>query len=126
MLRAFGLLLACQLLGEVLVRLAGWPVPGPVMGLILLVAGLGLAARLGKVAPETVTASELGRTSSALIAALGILFVPAGAGVVQHFGQIAAHGAAIAVALVVSTILTLTVTAAVFVAVRRAMDRGEE
>ena len=36
-LRGFTLLLLCQSAGEALARLAHWPLPGPVLGLVLLV-----------------------------------------------------------------------------------------
>ena len=36
MIPALTLLLACQLAGEAVVRLLGWPVPGPVLGMALL------------------------------------------------------------------------------------------
>lgn len=124
MLRALGLLLVCQLAGETLVRLGHWPVPGPVMGLMLLAAGLFGAGRFGWFLPEMIGGTDLGKTSTALLGALGILFVPAGAGVVQHFGLIMSHGAALGLALIGSTVLTLVVTAAVFVGVRRLIDKA--
>ena len=42
MIPALATLLACQLLGEVVVRWASLPVPGPVVGLALLLAALAL------------------------------------------------------------------------------------
>ena len=54
---------------------------------------------------------------------LGILFVPAGVGVIQNLGLLREYGAALAAALVVSTFLTLTVTVWVFVGVSRLMER---
>ncbi|HBM14181.1 MAG TPA: CidA/LrgA family protein, partial [Rhodospirillaceae bacterium] len=40
MLRAFTLLLICQLAGEVTAVLTGLPIPGPVVGLFYLLIGL--------------------------------------------------------------------------------------
>jgi holin-like protein len=118
MLRAFCLLLVCQLAGEIAVRAAGLPVPGPVLGLVLLVLVLALAERRGWLA-EGLEASAVGRASAALIGILGLLFVPAGAGVVQHLPLLQAHGLGLATALVGSTLLTLVVTVWVFVGVSR-------
>jgi len=123
MLRALALLLVCQLAGEAAARGLGQPVPGPVLGLALLVALLAASARLRIVTPDTVEETELGRLAGALLGALGILFVPAGVGVVQHLGLIGEHGPALAMALLGSTALTLLVTVFVFIAVARLLAR---
>jgi len=123
MLRALALLLVCQLAGEAAARGLGLPVPGPVLGLALLVALLAASARLRIVTPDTVEETELGRLAGALLGALGILFVPAGVGVVQHLGLIDEHGPALAMALLGSTALTLLVTVFVFIAVARLLAR---
>ncbi|MBL8805960.1 MAG: CidA/LrgA family protein [Rhodospirillales bacterium] len=102
MLPAFTILLVCQALGEAIVRLAGLPVPGPVLGMLLLFAWL---ARKGEV-PE-----PLARTSAGLLEHLSLLFVPAGTGVVLYLDLIASEWTAIVAALVVSTLATILVTA---------------
>jgi putative effector of murein hydrolase LrgA (UPF0299 family) len=119
MLRAFCLLLACQLAGEIAVRAIGLPVPGPVLGLVLLVGILALADRRGWLGAGGLEASAVAKVSAALIGVLGLLFVPAGAGVVQHLPLLRAHGVGLAAALVGSTVLTMIVTVWVFVAVSR-------
>lgn len=126
MLPAFALLLLCQLVGEVAVRAAGLRVPGPLIGLALLVALLALAARWGKVDPETVETTAVGRTATGLIGILGLLFVPAGAGVVQHLALLETHGLALALALVASTLLTLVVTVFAFTGVSRFLARRRD
>lgn len=118
-MRSFCLLLVCQLLGEVLVRASGLPVPGPLAGLVLLLGALATARRIGWIPPEGIDATPLGRVAGALIGILGLLFVPAGAGVIQNIQLIAANGVALAVALIVSTLLTLVVTVVVFVGTAR-------
>ena len=104
MLGAITLLLVYQLAGEVLVQLTGLPVPGPVVGMLLLF--LTLMARGG--APE-----GLRETSQQILSHLSLLFVPAGVGVMLHFGRLGAEWLAIAVALVASTVLTIAATAIV-------------
>ncbi|MEJ2026870.1 MAG: CidA/LrgA family protein, partial [Limibacillus sp.] len=42
MLNFLALLLVCQLAGEVLQKLSGLPLPGPVIGMVLLFVGLVL------------------------------------------------------------------------------------
>ena len=97
------LILGCQLAGEALVAAAGLPVPGPVAGMALLFAGLMLFGL-----PE-----GLGRLADALLGHLQLLFVPAGVGVMLHAPLLARDAGAISVALVVSTLATIAVTALV-------------
>ena len=123
MLRAFAILLACQLAGEGITRALALPLPGPVLGLIILVILLFAVERRHLVDSTTVDETSLGKVANGLLAVLGILFVPAGVGVIQDLGLLREYGAALAAALVVSTFLTLTVTVWVFVGVSRLMDR---
>lgn len=126
MVAGFAILLLCQLLGEVTVRGLGLPLPGPVVGLVLLVAGLAVARRHNGDDRAVAETSPLGRVADGLLAALALLFVPAGVGVVQYFGLIGAEGVAIVVTLVVSTVLTLAATVATFLAIRRLIGATDE
>eukprot|EP01037_Dinobryon_pediforme_P002429 gene2429-2465_t len=110
MIRGFALLLICQLLGEICAKTSGLPVPGPVLGLAFLVIGLLVWHRFRKFDQTELTASDLGRVSDGLLGNLALFFVPAGVGVVQYLGLIGSYGLALAIALVVSTALTLLVT----------------
>jgi putative effector of murein hydrolase LrgA (UPF0299 family) len=123
MLRAFAILLVCQLAGETMTRALGLPLPGPVLGLVILVMLLFAVERRHLVDSTTVDETSLGKVANGLLAVFGILFVPAGVGVVQDLGLLREYGAALAAALVVSTFLTLTVTVWVFVGVSRLMER---
>ena len=86
MLPQITLLLVCQLAGEVLVRLATIPVPGPVVGMLLLL--VILFARGG--VPDA-----LGQTTGGLLDHLSLLFVPAGVGIIVHLPLVAAEWPAI-------------------------------
>ena len=119
MINAVGLLLVCQLVGEVIARGLGLPIPGPVIGLVLLFLGLSLIDRSAGVSEETMEDSDLGRVAGGLLRSLGLFFVPAGAGVVQHLGLATRYGPRLALALVLSTLVTLVVTAWVFVGVSK-------
>lgn len=119
MVQAIAILLASQLAGEILSYGLGLPMPGPVIGLLLLFAALGIWQLLGKVTPATVGETPLGTTSGALLQHLSILFVPAGVGAIDHLGLLRDYGVAIFIALFVSTALSLAITALVFVAVKR-------
>jgi holin-like protein len=104
MLGAITLLLVYQLVGEVIALAFKLPVPGPVIGMLLLF--LTLLAR-GSV-PE-----GLRDTANGLLSHLSLLFVPAGTGVMVHLARVADEWVAITVALIGSTVLTIAVTALV-------------
>ena len=122
MVRGLTILLGCQLVGEVAARGLALPVPGPVLGLMLLVAGL-LAWGRGRSDAE-VAETAVARVGDGLLANLALLFVPAGVGVIQYGGLLRAQALAIALALVGSTALTLMVTVLVFVGVSRLVGRS--
>jgi holin-like protein len=104
------ILVIYQLIGEVAALLLRIPVPGPVIGMALLF--LTLVIRRGSAAP-------LDGAAASLLNHLSLLFVPAGVGVLVHFRRIGNEWLPLAVALVLSTLLTLAVTALVM----RAMSR---
>ena len=123
MLRAFGILLGCQLVGETMARALAVPMPGPVIGLVLLVMLLFAVERRHLVDSSTVDDTSLGKVSNGLLAVLGVLFVPAGVGVIQNLGVLGEYGAALAATLLVSTVLTLVITVWVFAGVSRLVER---
>lgn len=111
MVQAFAILLLCQLAGEGVVHATGVPVPGPVIGLVLLAVGLVWRERTR----PAETDAPMSRAANGLLGHLSLLFVPAAVGIVQQGAVLARSGATIAVALAASTMLTLAVTAGVFV-----------
>jgi holin-like protein len=117
MILALTVILLCQLVGEVVVRGIGLPVPGPVLGMLLLLAILFLRDRLRAVAAEADGALEV--TGKGLLAHLSLLFVPAGVGVIQRLDVFASYGLALSVSLVLSTIAALLATVATFVLAAR-------
>jgi putative effector of murein hydrolase LrgA (UPF0299 family) len=118
MILAVAILLVCQLIGETLARGLGLPVPGPVLGMALLLVGClllpGLAAR---VMP----------TAQGVLAHLSLLFVPAGVGVISHLDVLGGSGPALLLVLVASTALALVVGVLTFVLVARVTgDEGAQ
>ncbi|UCV16260.1 CidA/LrgA family protein [Quatrionicoccus australiensis] len=101
MLAALTQLLIFQLAGEVIARGLDLPVPGPVLGMLLLF--IALLLRDG---PD----HELQTTSQNLLQHLSLLFVPAGTGVMLHMHRIADEWPALLVSLLFSTLATLVVT----------------
>jgi putative effector of murein hydrolase LrgA (UPF0299 family) len=114
--RGLFLLLLCQLVGEVIARGLSLPAPGPVLGLALLAAGLFVWSRRGG---GDVDKTDVGKASTALLASLSLLFVPAGVGVVQYLDLLSSNALALGLALVASTVLTLLATVGVFLFVKR-------
>lgn len=104
-LYAFLALLVLQWVGEVLVQALGLPLPGALVGALLLLVGLLLLGRLPK---------ALEQTSAALLQNLMLLFIPIVAGVMLHFERIASEWLPFLASGIGGAVLTLLVTAAVF------------
>ena len=98
----FTWLLLFLLAGEVTVWVAPVPLPGPVAGMVLLLAAL--AAR-GAVPEHLRTAAE------ALLGHLMLLLVPATAALMTHGQRLASEWLAIALAGIAGAALTMAVTA---------------
>lgn len=113
MLYALAALLSCQLAGEAFVRALGLAVPGPVAGMILLAALMLVKSPLP---------AALCDTADTLLKHLSLLFVPAGVGVVQHFDRLRGEGIQLLAVVLLSTAITLAVTALVFTGVARLMN----
>lgn len=111
MLGPLTVLLVFQLIGEVTVQLAGLPIPGPVIGLLLLFLALCVRGSL---------AVPLRDTANGILQHLSLLFVPAGVGVMVHFARISGEWLPILAAVLVSTALAIAVSALVM----RALMRG--
>ena len=123
MIASLGLILLCQLLGEIVVRAVGAPIPGPVVGLIVLLVLLQGRDRIGLLRRGPLGDGGVERAAGGMLAHLSLLFVPAGVGVVQHLDLVSSHGIAIFLILALSAIITLAVTAAAFIATARLLDR---
>ncbi len=102
MIEWLAVLALCQLAGEVAVQAAHVPVPGPVMGMAILFAGLVWNGRV----PE-----GLGKVADGLLLNLSLLFVPAGVGIMLHFKLLEGDWLPLSAGLIVSTLLTIGVTA---------------
>jgi holin-like protein len=103
MLNAFSILLVCELGGEILHHLLSLPLSGPVIGMCCL--ALYLLRR-----PSTIP-NSLVATAGTLLKNMGLLFVPAGVGVIANLDLISAQWFPILAGLVGSTILSLLATA---------------
>ncbi|WP_423820530.1 CidA/LrgA family protein [Salinisphaera sp. SPP-AMP-43] len=102
MIGSIAALLVLQLVGTILIRLTGLPLPGPVVGMLILFAYL-----LWRGA----TPHPFERTAQGLLQNLALLFVPAGVGVITHLQSVANQWLALSLTLIASAAITLVVTA---------------
>ena len=102
-LRGLAILLLLQAAGEGLTHLLGLPIPGPVVGLFLLLITLQIPA----------LREPVGAIAEILLAHLSLLFVPVGVGVIVHLDMVSRYGLQLLVAIVGSTWIGMVVTALV-------------
>lgn len=115
---ALTLLIGAQLAGEVLRRVLHLPLPGPVIGMFVLAVALVAASRRRE-ADSAASPSPLDNTASTLISNMGLLFVPAGVGIISELNLLRREWLPIVMGLVVSTVLGLVVTGVVMHRVTR-------
>ncbi|WP_232680635.1 CidA/LrgA family protein [Nocardioides sp. R-C-SC26] len=108
-------LVTCQAVGEVLVRLLDVDVPGPVVGMILLLVVLRWH-RADDDHPAVLAGSRL-------LEHLQLLFIPAGVGIVAYGALLRADAVPIAVSLLVSWLVGIVAVAAIFGGLRRRHGR---
>lgn len=101
MIEGLLILLGFEAAGELLSWLVLPMIPGPVLGLVLLLVFL----RLHRGVPHSVNV-----VGSGILQHLGLLFVPASVGVVLFAPQLRTHGMALLLALLVSVLATVAVT----------------
>jgi len=119
-LNGITILLIFQLIGEISVLLLKIPVPGPVVGMMLLFMCLFIRDSYS---------DSMEPVSTSLLNHLSLLFVPAGVGIMVHYERIVDEWMSIGIALVLSTILTMAATAGIMlllqkILVRRGRDNG--
>jgi holin-like protein len=102
MLRSLLLLFLCQVSGEVIQHLSYAPIPGPVIGMGLLLAGLLIWGEVP---------TELNSLGSGLLGYLQVLFVPAGVGVMAKADLLRAEWLPITIALVGSSVVAIAISA---------------
>ncbi len=101
-LNGLTLLLVFQLVGEILSRLLQLPIPGPVIGMLLLFVSLFFVKKTKVVFQES---------SSAILSHLSLLFIPAGVGLMTHFSRLEQEWLPIATALLFGALISFIATA---------------
>jgi holin-like protein len=101
--QGLALLLLLQALGEAIAHALTPSIPGPVLGMAMLLPALQWRSVRGPVQ----AAADL------LLAHLSLLFVPVGVGVITHLDLVAHFGFRLFIVIVLSTWIGMTVTALV-------------
>ena len=102
MIRGLLILLGCQFLGEVIAHLLALPVPGGVIGMLLLFVGLMLRRGV----PD-----YLEQSSQQVLRPLALYFVPASVGIMTMGPLLAQEGVRIVMVMLLSTLLPLLLCA---------------
>lgn len=109
-LTGFTCLLVAQACGELLSRVLQaalqWTLPGPVLGMLLILFALALP--IGRWLKEPVA-----QAAEPLMTHLSLLFIPVGVGVIVHLSLITAYGWRLGFVLLASTLVGLATTALV-------------
>lgn len=113
-LQGFTLILLMQAIGEGVVRLLHLPLPGPVVGMALLLLALSWPPMR---APVQACADFL-------LSHMALLFVPISVGVISQLPLLQQYGVRIAIVLLVSTVAGLAVTAWFMQALMQRQTKG--
>lgn len=105
MLGSLTIILLCQLIGEIIARITRVPVPGPVIGMVILFCGL--------IAFQRNIPGELETVGGFLLRYLALLFIPAGVGVITNLDLMRKSWAPISGAILIGTFITIAVTGVV-------------
>ena len=114
LLRQSGLIFGLCFLGDFIQRLFSLPLPGSVIGMILLFLALYF---------KIIKADMLKEISSFLLEHLAFFFIPAGVGLLAYTGVLKTNGLAIGVISIITTILVALVTGGIIEAMKRRVNR---
>ena len=109
MLRSLFIIFFYQLLGEAIQKIFEINIPGPVIGLILLLLCFIIFSK--KLTQSKRIIKEISVTSNQIINYLSLLFVPIGVGVVMHIDYLGDNLFKIFSIIIIGTLATLVFTA---------------
>ena len=99
----FFIIVLCQIGGNAVVRFLDVPIPGPVVGLLLLFSLLIVRGGIP---------AGMDRGTTPLLRHMSLLFIPAGTGVLMHLDLIRDEWLPVVAVIAVTTPLALLITAA--------------
>ena len=107
MLKSVFIILLYQLIGELFQKFFGLSIPGPVIGLILLLLTLLLIQKRQRTVPIK---EDLFNSAEILLNYLPLLFIPLGVGVVMHLSLLEDNLASVIFVIILGTLSTLALT----------------
>ena len=117
MIASFALILGFQVIGEALSLFFSLPVPGPVLGMVLMLFAFFLKDNL---------VDSIRPTAGVLLANMSLLFVPAGVGIMRHGERFMNEGIGIVVTILASTLIAMAVSGYVILLVQKALKIQDE
>jgi holin-like protein len=124
MLRSIFVIFFFQLLGEFFKKFFEMRIPGPVIGLILLLVTLIFLKKFKKTAIVNLKA-DVANTSNYILSYLSLLFVPIGVGVVMHLSYLENNLFRVLIIVFISTILTIGGTAFLMEKINRKLIKND-
>ena len=124
MLRSIFVIFFYQLLGEFIKKFFEIRIPGPVIGLILLLVTLIFLKKFKKTAINNLKADVI-NTSNYILSYLSLLFVPIGVGVVMHLSYLENNLFRVLIIVFISTILTIGGTAFLMEKINRKLIKND-
>ena len=107
MLKSIFIILLFQLIGELFQKFFGLSIPGPVIGLVLLLLTLLSIQKRERAVPIK---EDLYNSAEILLNYLPLLFIPVGVGVVMHLSLLEDNLASVVLVIILGTLLTLALT----------------
>ena len=124
MLRSIFVIFFFQLLGEFFKKFFEMRIPGPVIGLILLLVTLIFLKKFKKTAIVNLK-TDVVNTSNYILSYLSLLFVPIGVGVVMHLSYLDNNLFRVLIIVFISTILTIGGTAFLMEKINRKLIKND-
>ena len=110
MLRSFFIILLYQLVGETLQKFFNIIIPGPVIGLVLLLITFIFIKKF-KDKKVLQIKKDVIKTGNIIVSHLSLLFIPIGVGVVMHISYLGENLFQVFAVIVIGTLLTVAFTA---------------
>ena len=107
MLKSIFIILLYQLIGELFQKFFGLSIPGPVIGLVLLLLTLLLIQKRQR---ALLIKEDLFNSAEILLNYLPLLFIPVGVGVVMHLSLLEDNLTSVVLVIILGTLLTLALT----------------
>lgn len=110
MLRSFFIILLYQLVGETIQKFFNIIIPGPVIGLVLLLITFIFIKKF-KDKKVLQIKKDVIKTGNTIVSHLSLLFIPIGVGVVMHISYLGENLFQVFAVIVIGTLLTVAFTA---------------